>query len=196
MALLCVAVIVHGKREGAHYLLGSINTLTHMTHCQGKELRMDITAFKNYLSQKNFRLTTQRLAVLNAVVQESGRHLSATEIYEIVRSKHPGIGLATVYKNLRMLAQEGILSKIELLNKTAYYEICDNHSLHCHLICSKCGKIIEVRGEKIQVAMKLLQSDGNFTVQQGPISLYGICEDCIRYSEYTPSKPEGIEHHL
>jgi Fe2+/Zn2+ uptake regulation proteins len=140
---------------------------------------MDRLTFKEFLNGKNFRFTAQRLAILNVIAGEENRHLSATEIYEAVREEHPGIGIATVYKTLRMLEREGLLSKIELLDKTAHYEINDG-AIHCHLICSGCGKIIEIRENGIKTALELLGKDNRFTVQQGSVNLYGLCADCLR----------------
>jgi Fur family ferric uptake transcriptional regulator len=139
---------------------------------------METSAFKIFLKENNFRFTAQRLAVLNVVAKEENKHLSATEIYEAVREEHPGIGIATVYKTLRMLEQEGLLSKIELLDKTAHYEINDG-TIHCHLICSRCGKIIEIRGSRVRSALELLQGDSRFAIRQGNANFYGVCEDCL-----------------
>lgn len=161
------------------------------TEMEGK---MDTAAFKKLLNKKNFRLTRQRIAVLNVIAQEENRHLSATEIYEIVKDKNPGIGLATVYKNLRMLEQEGILCKIELSDKTAHYEINNTDSIHCHLICVKCGKIIEIKGVDVQNVIKFLQSDSHFTFQQGSINFYGICENCEQISKHVFSASKDTDH--
>jgi Fur family transcriptional regulator, ferric uptake regulator len=144
---------------------------------------MDTVDFKEFLNEKNFCFTAQRLAVLNVVAKEENKHLSATEIYEALQEEHQGIGIATVYKTLRMLEQEGLLSKIELLDKTAHYEINDG-AIHGHLICSKCGKIIEIRGSRARRSLELLQGDSNFAIQQGSVNLYGICEDCLRLQAY------------
>lgn len=141
---------------------------------------MDTEAFKEFLNKNNFRLTRQRLAVLNVVAHEENQHLSANQIYEIVKEKNPGIGLATVYKNLRMLEQEGLLLKIELPDKTAHYEVSDSDSINCHLICAKCGKIIEVEGGRLQNVIDLLKIDSHFTFSRGSVSFYGLCEDCAK----------------
>ncbi len=139
-------------------------------------------------------MTGQRLAILKVVTREENRHLSATEIYEIVKDEHPGIGLATVYKNLHMMEQKGILSNIELPDKTSHYEISDEKSVHCHLICSKCGKITEIRGAQVRRALELLRGENQFAFQQGSITFYGICEDCARLPEGSFVEPAGRKH--
>ena len=144
---------------------------------------MDNETFKEFLNKKNLRLTAQRIAILNAISRDEDRHLSAGEIFNILKETNPGIGIATIYKNLRLLEQEGIITKIELLDKTAHYEISDAKSVHCHLICSKCGKIIEVRGTKVRYALNILQSGSNFTFQQGNFNFFGICKDCTKMTE-------------
>lgn len=151
---------------------------------------MDAVTFKKRLNQKNCRLTQQRLAVLAVIANEENRHSSAIEIYETVKAKYPGIGLATVYKTLRLLEQEGVVGKIELLNKTAHYEISDNRPIHCHLVCAKCGKIREVADSKVQSAMKILQSESHFVFQKGSILFYGICENCARSRKHPPAPPK------
>jgi Fur family transcriptional regulator, ferric uptake regulator len=79
---------------------------------------------------------------------------------------------------IRRLEQEGILSKIELLDHTAHYEINDG-AIHCHMICSKCGKITEIRRSAVQRFLKFIQGDSHFEIQQGNVNFYGVCEDCV-----------------
>ena len=147
---------------------------------------MDSKAFKSFLNRKNLRLTRQRVAVLNVIACEENQHLSALQIFEIVRKKNPKIGLATVYKNLRMLQQEGLLCKIELPDKTTHYEMNEADCIHCHLICVECGKIVEMKGSTVDNAVNLLKADSHFTLNEGSINFFGICDECAQSSAHAP----------
>ena len=99
------------------------------------------------LKEKGLKVTHQRLLILSVLEQNSGSHMAAEDIYELVTEKHPEIGLATVYRTLQLLWDMQLVDRINLDDGCVRYEI--GHLLtdetkhnHHHLICRKCGKVI------------------------------------------------------
>lgn len=137
---------------------------------------MDTAYLKLYMHERGYRLTAQRLAVLNAVMHN--RHMSASEIHSVVRQEYPGIGIATVYKTLRMLEQEGVVEKFDFLNNTGHYEISREYDTHVHLICLECGMISDFRDTSIRQICESLQKNNGFVVQKSNMNFYGYCEKC------------------
>ena len=119
---------------------------------------------KSFLQRKGYRITPQRMAVLDAIVRNENKLLSAREIHAVVQKQYPGLlGVSTVYKNLRILVREGLVNKLDLLDNTGHYEMSLDDA-HCHLFCLECGSISGTEEEFIQHICDLLKKENSFTV--------------------------------
>lgn len=135
-----------------------------------------LTEFKANLNGKGYRLTKQRQAVLEVIINNTGKHLSNGEIFEMVKQSHPDIGLATVYRTLPLLEKMNLLSKIYLDDGCTRYESCSpKDRAHHHLICITCGKVYEVQEELLGVKEKQILADKYFNTESYMIKLYGYC---------------------
>ncbi|GMQ56807.1 Fur family transcriptional regulator [Vallitalea sediminicola] len=139
--------------------------------------------FKKMLKEKGFKLTTQRRTVLDVLQNNEGDHLTAEEIYEIVRKKCPEIGLATVYRTIQLLHELKLIDKLNLDDGFIRYEIGkfnddNHHHHHHHLICERCGKVIEVEDDLMESIEIGFESKYNFTVTNHKVKFYGICRNC------------------
>ncbi|HWP98466.1 MAG TPA: Fur family transcriptional regulator [Syntrophomonadaceae bacterium] len=131
------------------------------------------------LKQHNYRLTNQREAVLEVMLGNRGRHLSAEEVLQEARSKHPLIGIATVYRTLDKLASMDILTKIMFGDKFRY-EICDkNRHQHHHIICVSCGAITEVEEDLLNRLEANLEQKG-FQIVDHDLKFYAYCPVCMK----------------
>lgn len=129
------------------------------------------------LKQNNYRLTNQREAVLEVMLSNRGRHLSAEEVLKEAREKHPLIGIATVYRTLDKLASMEILNKIMFRDKFRY-EICDkNRHQHHHIICISCGAIAEVEEDLLNRLEANLEEQG-FQIVDHDLKFYAYCPTC------------------
>lgn len=128
----------------------------------------------DYIEKEGLRHSSQREEVLRTLWQ-SDKHLSADELYEIVKDK---IGIATVYRSLNLFTDCGICNEIYFTNENTRYEISYGKKHHDHLICEKCGKYIEVRNDKIENLQKKIAKENNFVLKSHKMDLYGICEEC------------------
>jgi Fur family ferric uptake transcriptional regulator len=130
-----------------------------------------------YLSGQGLKSTRQRDVVLNAFVS-AGRHLSAEELYLLVKKSNPGIGYATVYRTLKLLAEAGLADERRFEDGFTRYEYNASDGHHDHLICTRCGRIIEFENERIEQLQQDVARKNRFKVQSHKLELYGLCSDC------------------
>ncbi len=131
----------------------------------------------DYLAGQGLKSTTQRDNILQVFV-EAGRHLSAEELYARVKKSHPGIGFATVYRTLKLLAGAGMAEERRFEDGFTRYEYRATDGHHDHLICTKCGRIIEFENERIEQLQQDVAKKNRFQVQNHKLELYGLCGDC------------------
>lgn len=130
-----------------------------------------------YLAGQGLKSTSQRDKILNIFV-EAGRHLSAEELYVLVKKAHPGIGYATVYRTLKLLAEAGMAQERRFEDGFTRYEHTSPDAHHDHLICTRCGEIIEFENERIEALQRDVARKNRFKVQSHKLELYGLCAGC------------------
>ena len=105
--------------------------------------------YLNCLRKKDFKITIQRKMVIEVFLQ-AVPHISVEELYERLKEKNLNIGLATVYRTLKILCDSGLAGKIRLKDGITRYEPIFNIKHHDHLICLKCGRLFETVNPEIQ----------------------------------------------
>lgn len=119
--------------------------------------------------------TKQRSEVLEAL--KTGDALSAQELHDRLRTAGSRTGLATVYRALRLLADEGEVDVIREDPSQARYRVCTVEHHH-HLLCESCGKVSEIKGCEIEDwATKAARRQG-FVVKSHRAEILGTCRDC------------------
>ncbi|WP_024787875.1 MULTISPECIES: Fur family transcriptional regulator [unclassified Lebetimonas] len=124
---------------------------------------------KNILDNSTLKTTPQRLAILKEL--ENQGHASIEEIYEKIKEMFPSISLATIYKNITSLKEEGIISEVCLHQKPKYELSKEDHA---HFICKNCGRVIDVPLNKSIIN----DIEEKFPDTQKELYIYGICEEC------------------
>jgi len=137
----------------------------------------DRKAFQEYLSAEGLKFSSQRMKILETVLA-GVKHLTANEIYKNVQKKHPGIGYATIYRTLRLLCDAGFCLELKFEDGTCRYELADHDAHHDHLICTKCGRFVEVVDPQIEQLQERLFKVNGFFPQRHRLELYGICKKC------------------
>jgi Fur family ferric uptake transcriptional regulator len=122
------------------------------------------------------RITAQR-AVLLEVIRESDGHLDADEIYRRARTKDPRISLSTVYRNLAMLKDLGLVSELHLDEEHHHYEIREDTD-HYHLICSGCDRVFEFESPLVAQMVADVDEGHGFLSERAHVDLVGLCRDC------------------
>lgn len=130
-----------------------------------------------YLSGQGLKSTRQRDRILDAFIS-AGRHLSAEELFLIVKKGDPRIGYATVYRTLKLLSSAGMADERRFEDGITRYEYTAMKAHHDHLICTQCGSIIEFKNEQIEHLQQLVAKKNNFLVQNHKLELYGLCAEC------------------
>lgn len=136
------------------------------------------------LKAKGFRMTLPRKVILN-LLSKSESHLLAKDIYLKINKKYPDIGLTTVYRTLDLMVKMGLINKFEFGEGQSRYELTwDFKEHHHHLVCLKCGKILDYNDfiedevkffAKIQ---KFLSKKYKFDINNHEVYFYGKCSSC------------------
>jgi len=140
----------------------------------------NINKFKQHLKEKGYKLTTQRRAILDVIIENQDKHLSTEEIYDLVKEKYPEIGLATVYRTLQLFDEMGLIYKLNFNDGCSRYELYRSGSdhQHHHLICLKCGRVIEVNEDLLEVLEKKIEKFNDFEIIDHNVKFYGYCSKC------------------
>ncbi len=124
--------------------------------------------------QLGARRSARRDAVLSVILMANGA-LTAEEIHEAAAGIVPGLGIATVYRNLKLLHEAGVIQQIILSDGQTRYERSDQKHHH-HFQCTECSRIFCLEGCVLPQAQPDLPK--GFTVTAHEITLYGTCPDC------------------
>lgn len=133
--------------------------------------------FEAYLRKKGLNLTTQRREVLDAFLS-SGRHLTVEELYNLAKENNPGIGQATVFRTLKLLAEADLARKVVIGDNRTRYEIKYGVEHHDHLVCLECGRFIEAVDPAIEDLQKKLCRKFDFSPRKHSLEIYGFCKNC------------------
>ncbi len=123
------------------------------------------------------RQTTARDQIWRAL-QRSHRHLSAMELYSLFQRSKVKIGLATIYRGLAFLTQRGLVARQAFAREEARYEVVDAATHHDHLICEKCGTIVEFENDTIEQLQKEIAKQYGFELTSHQLNLFGQCRKC------------------
>ena len=123
------------------------------------------------------RLTPSRRAVLTVLERERGRQLSAQELHRRARKLQPSIGLATVYRTLSSLSDEGAVDVVSTDHGEAAYRLC-SPGHHHHLICSNCGTVVEIQECDLGSLERSLGRRYRFKIDEHAITFRGLCGRC------------------
>jgi Fur family ferric uptake transcriptional regulator len=127
-----------------------------------------------YLEDHQLKHTKQREAILEIFLSVTG-HITGEDLYQRVRDLHPQIGYTTVYRTMKLLCEAGLAHEHNF-DGTTRYEIAHQH--HDHLVCIRCGKIIEFECEMIEKAQEQIAERYQFRVLRHRHELYGHCGKC------------------
>ncbi len=119
--------------------------------------------------------THQRQVIYEAIVATPG-HYSAEQIFAGVRQRIPSISLATVYNNLKLFVEHGLLREVSPHTSTLMVE--GNLDPHHHLVCTRCKAVQDVEGDFINYKKLSLQAPRGFDLTQPLVEVFGICRQC------------------
>ncbi len=133
--------------------------------------------FRRYLREQGLPVTAQREQVAEAVLKSRG-HLSVEDIEQRLREQGLHIGKATVYRTLDILARSGMITERDFGEGFRRYERVPGHPHHEHLICTRCGKVIEFTNDRLERLKALVAEEYGFEHHHHRLDIYGLCREC------------------
>jgi Fur family peroxide stress response transcriptional regulator len=127
------------------------------------------------LRKKGYKATTQRVAICRFVLH-SRDHPSAQRIYDEVRKVHPTVSLATVYKTLQILKEQGLVQELDLPESQARFD--SYAEPHINMICLQCGNIQDFDDNAAREMVERAATKAEFTWTGQRLDIYGICKTC------------------
>jgi Fur family ferric uptake transcriptional regulator len=127
------------------------------------------------LKEAGLKVTHPRTKILEILQSNPEFHLSADAIHSHLYSNNESIGLATVYRVLTQLEMAGLIQKNQFKENQSTYEIKKQH--HDHLICTKCGKIIEFINDDLEKLQEKISDNYQFRLDSHVMTLFGECTD-------------------
>lgn len=138
-----------------------------------------IRMIEEKLKEKDCKLTPQRRAILDVLVENQSKHLSTENIYELVKSKFPDVGLATIYRTLQLFDDYDMIKKLNFGDGCYRYELSeDEKHQHHHLICIKCGNVYEFDDDLLEELEQKIKVKNNFKVLDHMVKFMGYCQKC------------------
>ncbi len=135
------------------------------------------------LKRAGLKVTLPRMKILEILENSDKRHLSAEDIYRVLLNVGEEIGLATIYRVLTQFESAGLVIRHNFETGQAVFEL-ERGKHHDHLICVKCGKIVEFVDESIETKQKEIAAQNGFRISDHSLIIYGICsnENCQQKS--------------
>ena len=125
----------------------------------------------------NMRLTTQRQIILEELAKVTS-HPTANDLYDIVRQRLPRIGLGTVYRNLELMAESGLILKLEVGGTQKRFDATINP--HYHIRCTQCGKVDDIDIPMQHHINEIAAAACDYQILGHHIEFSGICENCTQ----------------
>ena len=131
---------------------------------------------------KEQRRTRQRAAV-DDVLDETTDFISAQELHAVLRSRGAGVGLATVYRTLQAMADDGRVDVLRADGGEAAYRRCAADEHHHHLVCRSCGATVEIAGPAVERWTKTIAQENGYVDVSHTLEIFGTCPRCAAVSK-------------
>ena len=139
------------------------------------------------LGEKGYKVTTER-AIITEALQKVDTHFTAEVLYRFLRDRGSRVSLATIYRTLGCLVHLRLLRKLDIGDGINRYELVEqtggeNTRRHHHLICVKCGKMIDFKSDllpQVEQLAERLSHDHAFKIFDHELTFFGYCEQCRR----------------
>ena len=143
-------------------------------------LQAEVEKIKRSLMESGYKLTTQREIIVKVLLENEQDHLSAEDVYMLVKEKFPEIGLATVYRTLELLAELQIVAKMNFGDGVARFDLRgqDHEHMHHHLICQRCGSLEEIKDDWLLELEEKLENEYGFKVVDHRLDFIGLYRNC------------------
>jgi Fur family ferric uptake transcriptional regulator len=138
------------------------------------------------IKEAGLKVTGPRLKILAVLEHSDRRHLSAEDVHNALLDKEDDVGLATVYRVLTQFEGAGLVTRHHFEGGQSVFEL-NRGGHHDHLVCVRCGKVVEFFEAAIEVRQEAIALEHGFTIQDHSLVIYGVCADCRPVQE--PAAP-------
>jgi len=129
------------------------------------------------LKSAGLKTTLPRLKILSILEQGDVRHVTAEDVYRELLDSGSDIGLATVYRVLTQFESAGLVIRHNFEGGRSVFEL-NNESHHDHMVCLKCGSVLEFFDETIEQRQQAVAKEAGFAIEDHALYLYGLCKSC------------------
>ncbi len=150
----------------------------------------DIRRITDKLRKSGYKLTPQRQAIVDILIDCIGKHLTVEEVFDLVKVRRPEIGLATVYRTIMLMNELDIVTRLDLIDGTARYELKrdDENHTHHHLFCVKCSRVFEFMDDLLDPLEEEIEKEYHFKILNHSLKFYGICNECAKEEQMKEEK--------
>lgn len=141
------------------------------------------------LRQRGYRITPQREMVVEAICGE--QHTTVEKVFENVQLRTKAVNIATVYRTLDLLVEEGLATRADLGGDRVVYATV-HHGPHIHLVCRTCGAVLDAGLEAFQSLFDDLEDQFGFACGPQHLAVHGLCEDCHLATDGSKGKMEEV----
>lgn len=145
--------------------------------------------FMRYLRSKGLSVTPERMAVLEAAFSNHG-HFTPEELLADARRKGKRLSRASVYRTLGLLLDSGLVRRVEFGTGSGHYEHTAGHPHHDHMVCTKCGRVLDFRDERLEEEKDRVCSDRGFRALRHNLEIFGFCPHCFGTGQDTGAEAE------
>lgn len=138
--------------------------------------------FESFLRSRGLRHTPQRDIILDTLLSTK-RHVSAQELYDLIRPKHPGIGFATVARTLNLLVDADISWVVDFDDGVRRFDKHVDNVRHAHLICLGCQSCIELQSDELDRLKQQLAQAHHYALAYTKLEIFGRCPKCQAHAE-------------
>ncbi|MEK7668564.1 MAG: Fur family transcriptional regulator [Gemmatimonadota bacterium] len=148
-----------------------------MSDPKSADLAQSLDAFRRFLRERSLPVTSQREQVAD-VLFAAGGHLSVDDIEQLLRSRDVHVGKATIYRTLDLLVESRMVVERDFGEGFRRYERVPGHPHHEHLICLRCGKVVEFQNDRLERLKALIADEYGFQHSHHRLDIYGVCREC------------------
>jgi len=135
--------------------------------------------FRRHLRDHHLPVTRQRDLVAQTVLT-SDEHLSVEAIQRRLKDQGEHVGTATIYRTLDVLVRSGLVRAHDFGEGFKRYEPMPQQAHHEHLICLRCGKVVEFQNDRLERMIPIIADEHAFQHQRHRVEVYGLCRECRR----------------
>lgn len=133
--------------------------------------------FINYLRDNGYLVTRQRRRIAEIIFNSSG-HLSVEDIQSLLRQKKIAASIASIYRTLDVLIKSNLVVQHRFGKRFKRFEAVFKDKHHDHLICTRCGKVMEFKNDAIEDLQVKVAHDHDFNITNHKLDIYGFCKKC------------------